>query len=113
MDPTAKDLIRALDLAPHPEGGYFRETYRAPLTLTGLPHAAPRAAHTAIYFLLPGGSFPALHRGASDEAWAHFDGDAVDLHLIDEAGRYACIALGHDYGAGERPQFVVPAGAWQ
>jgi predicted cupin superfamily sugar epimerase len=111
MDATR--LIQSLDLAPHPEGGFFRETYRAPLVLSGLPHGGPRAAHTAIYFLLPAGAFSALHRVASDEVWHHYEGDPIDLHLIDDHGLHTRIALGRDFAIGERPQHVVPAGIWQ
>jgi len=113
MHADATRLIQALDLAPHPEGGFFRETYRAPLIVSGLPHGAPRAAHTAIYFLLPAGAFSALHRVASDEVWHHYAGDPIDLHEIDDRGLHTCIALGHDFAIGERPQHVVPAGVWQ
>jgi predicted cupin superfamily sugar epimerase len=106
-------LVTALELAPHPEGGFYRETWRGSLVLDGLPHGAPRAAHTAIYFLLPAGAFSALHRVASDEVWHHYDGDAVDLHLVDDRGAHRKERLGRDLGAGERPQVVVAAGLWQ
>ena len=111
MDPEARKLIRSLDLAPHPEGGFYRETYRAKIEVH--VHGGTRAAQTQIYFLLPAGAFSALHRVASDEAWHHYDGDPVDLHLIDEAGRHSIVTLGHRYDEGERPQHVVPAGIWQ
>ncbi len=109
----AGEIIASLGLAPHPEGGFYRETHRGSLVLEGLPHGGPRAAHTAIYFLLPVGTFSALHRVRSDEVWHHYDGDAVDLHTIDEAGRHEIIRLGKDLAGGELPQHVVPAGAWQ
>jgi len=113
MNSEAEKLIRLLDLAPHPEGGYFRETHRGALRVTAAgAERGERAAHTLIYFLLPAGTFSALHRVASDEVWHHYDGDAVDLHLIDE-GRHSVVTLGHRYDAGERPQHVVPAGVWQ
>lgn len=106
-------LVAALGLVPHPEGGFYRETWRAALVLEGLPHGAPRAAHTAIYFLLPAGAFSAIHRVASDEVWHHYDGDAVDLHLVDGEGAHEVVVLGRDLARGERPQHVVPAGVWQ
>jgi len=112
MHPDAARLVELLGLSPHPEGGFYRETWRAPLVLGELPQGA-RAASTAIYFLLPAGTFSALHRVASDEAWHHYDGDPVDLHLIDDDGEYMVAALGKDIAAGERPQYVVPAGTWQ
>ncbi len=111
MNEHARVVIEALGLAPHPEGGFFRETFRAPLMMDG--PQGPRAASTAIYFLLPAGTFSALHRVRSDEVWHHYDGDPVDLHTLQEDGRYAVTRLGHDLGRGERPQQVVPAGVWQ
>jgi hypothetical protein len=113
MRPDAADLVQLLALSPHPEGGFYRETWRSPLSLSGLPHTTPRAASTAIYFLLPAGVFSALHRVASDEVWHHYDGDPLDLHEIDDAGRHTVTALGRDLRRGERPQHVVPAGRWQ
>jgi predicted cupin superfamily sugar epimerase len=112
LDPDAQALIDALGLAPHPEGGFYRETYRAAGT-AAVP-AGARAASTAIYFLLPAASLSALHRVRSDEVWHHYGGDPIDLHLIDEeAGTHAVHRLGPDVLAGERPQGVVPAGIWQ
>jgi hypothetical protein len=113
MHPDAADLVQRLGLVPHPEGGFYRETWRSPLSLQGLPHGTPRAASTAIYFLLPAGTFSAFHRVASDEVWHHYDGDPLDLHEIDDAGNYTLVALGRDLNKGERPQHVVPAGKWQ
>lgn len=113
MNEEVLRLVTELGLGPHPEGGFYREMWRAPLVLGGLPHGAPRAAHTAIYFLLPAGTFSAIHRVASDEVWHHYDGDAVDLHLIDDEGQHRVELLGRDLARGQRPQRVVPAGVWQ
>ncbi len=96
-------IVDLLDLAPHPEGGFYRETFRAP---------GPRAASTAIYFLLPAGTFSAFHRIRSDEVWHHYDGDPLELHVVD-GDRHERVVLGRDLASGERPQHVVPAGAWQ
>ncbi len=82
LHPDAVRLIRALDLAPHPEGGYYRETFRAEHVVEAFP-GGQRAASTAIYYLLPAGSFSALHRVRWDEAWHHYGGDPVDLHLFE------------------------------
>jgi predicted cupin superfamily sugar epimerase len=112
MHPDAERLVELLGLSPHPEGGFYRETWRSPLALGELPQGT-RPASTAIYFLLPAGTFSALHRVSFDEAWHHYDGDPVELHLIDEEGTYSFAVLGKDIAAGERPQFVVPAGTWQ
>jgi predicted cupin superfamily sugar epimerase len=110
----ARRLIETLGLAPHPEGGFYRETFRAPLAVVApAGSVASRAASTAIYFLLPAGTFSALHRVRSDEVWHHYDGDPVELHTIDEAGAHAVAVLGRDLARGQRPQAVVPAGVWQ
>lgn len=113
MDETAAKLIERLGLAAHPEGGYFRETYRAPLTLMGLPHGGPRSALTSIYFMLPAPSFSAFHRVRSDEVWHHYDGDPVELFTIDADGHARSEVLGRDLAKGQRPVHVVTAGTWQ
>jgi predicted cupin superfamily sugar epimerase len=112
-DVDAARVVQLLGLAPHPEGGFYRETHRGTLSLTGLPHGAPRSAHTAIYFLLPAGAFSAFHRVASDEVWHHYDGDPLELHTLGDAGAYELVVLGRDLASGERPQHVVRAGVWQ
>ena len=111
LAPEAARLVALLGLAPHPEGGWFRETWRSPLALGSLPHGAPRSASTAIYFLLPAGTFSALHRVASD-------GRGTTTTAIRRAPRlegrvHQTFVLGRDLAAGQRPQHVVPAGAWQ
>jgi predicted cupin superfamily sugar epimerase len=111
MNDDARAVVTSLGLAPHPEGGFFRETFRAPLALDA--PQGPRAASTAIYFLLPAGSFSALHRVRSDEVWHHYDGDPVELHTIGDAGQARVVRLGRDLARGDRPQVVVPAGVWQ
>jgi hypothetical protein len=111
MNDDARALVAALELKPHPEGGYYRETFRSP---THVPASrGERAASTAIYFLLPAGTFSALHRVRSDEVWHHYDGDPVDLHTLEGDGAHAVTRLGRDLARGERPQVVVPAGVWQ
>ena len=114
MTLTARILVDQLKLQPHPEGGFFRETYRDALTLTGLPEgfSGPRSASTAIYYLLERGDMSALHRIASDEVWHHYAGGALTVHVLHPSGRHEVLRLGLDLAAGERPQAVVPAGAW-
>ena len=109
----SQQIVDALGLAPHPEGGFYRETFRAPLALVGLPHGAPRAASTAIYYLLPSGVFSAFHVVASDEVFHHYDGAPLALDVIHPDGRHEAVILGRDLAVGQRPQHVVPAGAWQ
>jgi hypothetical protein len=73
----------------------------------------PRAASTAIYFLLPAGTFSALHRVHADEVWHHYDGDPLELHTVTESGQHSVTTLGGRIDLGEQPQHVVPAGVWQ
>jgi len=110
---TVQEVIEELGLAPHPEGGFFRETFRAPETVTAPFAAVSRAASTAIYFLLRAGDFSAFHRVRSDEVWHHYHGDSLELHTIDAAGRHERIELGPGLKRGQRPQWVVPAGTLQ
>jgi predicted cupin superfamily sugar epimerase len=109
-----QQLIDLLGLEAHPEGGYFTETFRAPLLLDGHEAGQPRHASTCIYFLLPAGSFSAFHAVAgSDEIWHHYLGDPVEIRMIAGNGEHSVTRLGSDLMKGERPQFVVPAGRLQ
>jgi predicted cupin superfamily sugar epimerase len=108
----ARRLIVMLGLQPHPEGGFYRETFRATVTVEK-PPGITRSASTAIYFLLPAGTFSAWHRVMSDEAWHHYAGAAVDLHLLDAPAGHRLVRLGGDVLGGESPQYVVPAGTYQ
>jgi predicted cupin superfamily sugar epimerase len=116
MTKDANYWIEKLGLEAHPEGGYFRQTYKADLMLVkdSLPpeFAGARAASTAIYFLLRGKEFSAFHRLRSDEVWHFYVGSTLVVHVIDEAGRYSEILLGNDPDAGEVLQAVVKAGCW-
>jgi predicted cupin superfamily sugar epimerase len=109
----ARELIARLGLAPHPERGYYAETYRSPLALAGLPHGAPRAASTAIYFLVTR-TEPAtfLHRLRSDELFHLYEGGPLDVLLLRDGRPGEVARLGRDVAAGERPQLVIPAGTW-
>lgn len=110
--------IERLDLRPHPEGGYFRETYRAAETIAGtaLParFVGARPFATAIYFLITRDAFSAFHRIRSDELWHFYAGGAVTLAILDAdgTGRLTTASLGRDPARGESPQVVIPAGAW-
>ena len=109
--PDVERMIRILGLTPHPEGGFFRETFRSALSVGG---GASRSASTAIYFLLPAGACSAFHViGAADEIWHHYGGDAVELHTITPAGDHGIAVLGNRLEEGERPQLLVPAGTLQ
>lgn len=110
---TAREVIESLQLAPHPEGGFFAETFRAPALPAPLPGRGERSASTAIYFLLETGDFSALHVVDSDEAWHHYLGDPVELVCFDREKRLRTIQLGPALARGERPQHVVPSGELQ
>jgi uncharacterized protein len=101
LDPD--EVVRRLGLGPHPEGGFYRETFRSPSLLT-LADGRVRAASTAIYYLLPRGSRSAWHQVASDEVWHHYDGGPLRLYVLGE-GEHRLDAA--------HPQAVVPARAWQ
>lgn len=114
----AKYWIEKLRLEPHPEGGYFRQTYKSELRISPeeLPHTGrfggTRAASTAIYFLLERENFSAFHRLRSDEMWHFYIGSPLAVHVIDPAGDYSSILLGSNAEAGQVFQAVVRAGCW-
>lgn len=104
------DWIRALELLPHPEGGWYRETYRSPLPVD--MGGVERSAATAIYFLLAGNHFSALHRIKSDEIWHFYAGSSLAVEGILADGSRQTWRVGLDLAAGDLPQAVVPAGTW-
>jgi predicted cupin superfamily sugar epimerase len=83
MASRAEELIESLDLAPHPEGGFYRQVYRSPHSVQSHDGRDARSALTAIYFLLPAGEKSRWHRVRSDEIWTHLEGSPVTLHLFD------------------------------
>lgn len=105
--------IAALGLKRHPEGGYYRETYRseARVPKAQLPgdFSGDRTFATSILFLLEGDDFSALHRIKQDELWYFHAGSALAIHVIDPAGRSSCLTLGLDPGRGQQPHAVVRA----
>jgi uncharacterized protein len=115
MKTTARDWIDRLDLMPHPEGGWYRETYRCAesTTAAALPTRFRGARHhaTAIYYLLEEGDFSAWHRIHSDEIW-HVYAGSLELAILTPAGELSRHRLGVDPAAEELPQFVVPHGQW-
>jgi len=116
---TAADVIRLLDLKPHPEGGHFRETFRDVPPPYPPPQAGEgregvgRAASTAIYFLLARGERSHWHRVDAVEIWHWYAGAPLELEISQSEGRIERVTLGDDLASGQRPQAVVPAHAWQ
>ncbi len=106
---SAADVIKLLDLKPHPEGGHFRETFRDALLVAG-----GRAASTAIYFLIARGERSHWHKVDVAELWHHYAGAPLTLQTASaEQGPTVRMTLGPDLVNGERPQAIVPAGVWQ
>jgi predicted cupin superfamily sugar epimerase len=106
---SANDVINLLELKAHPEGGYFRESFRDQSTVAG-----GRAASTAVYFLLARGERSHWHRVDAAEVWHYYAGAPLMLEIAGPAGApINRVTLGPDLAAGERPQAVVSAGAWQ
>lgn len=107
MTGTADRIIRALGLQPHPEGGWYRQTWAG-------PELAGRASGTAIHFLLKAGEVSHWHRVDADEIWLWHAGSPLTLRQAETAaGPARATRLGPDVLAGEQPQALVPAGHWQ
>lgn len=104
---TPAVLIARLGLAPHPEGGWFAETWRHD------PGDGSRGAGSAIYFLLRRGEVSRWHRVDATEVWHFYAGSPLELRVVAGHGDRRTVVLGPDVAAGQRPQAVVPAGAWQ
>lgn len=109
---NAEYYISHLGLTAHPEGGYFRETYRSKEELPFPGFEGNRSYCTSIYFLLKAGQTSALHRIKSDEIWCHHDGDCLEIIEIDEQGKEIITLLGRNIAQGESLQHVVKAGRW-
>ena len=106
---SAAEIMRLLDLKPHPEGGHFRETFRDPHRVD-----SGRAASTAAYYLLARGERSHWHKVDAVEVWHYHAGAPLKLEIaLDANGPVECLTLGADLAAGERPQAIVPTHAWQ
>ena len=112
---NAQELVRHFDMAPHPEGGFYRETYRSAgsIPAEALPaFSGARSYSTAILFLLRQGEVSRLHRIRQDELWHFYLGDPLRLVMISPEGRQAEVVLGQDVTRGQLLQWAVPAGYW-
>jgi predicted cupin superfamily sugar epimerase len=111
-----EELVAHFELQPHPEGGYFRETYRSgdllPAEQLSGEYSGGRNLSTCIYFLLTAQNFSAFHRIQQDEAWHFYHGAPLVLHIIAPDGSYEKHRIGMDFRRGEVPQHVVPGGCW-
>ena len=112
-----QDIIGRLALTPHPEGGFFREVYRAGESIAAdhLPprYSGKRAASTSIFYLLTKETFSTMHRVQSDEIFHFYLGDPVEQLLLHENGTSEVVRLGQNFMDGERLQSLVPHGVWQ
>jgi hypothetical protein len=116
MNPRIKHIVEKLELLPHPEGGYFKETYRSqgiiPKESLTADYKSDRNVSTCIYFMLTSDNFSAFHRIKQDEIWHFYDGSPINLHMITATGEYTNQLIGRDFRKGELPQFIVPGGCW-
>jgi uncharacterized protein len=109
---TVSDIVGHLQMLPHPEGGYYRETYRAQEQAMFENMEGKRNLATAIYFLIEKNNFSALHKIKSDETWHFYDGDALEVIEITEEGEVIKTAIGRNLQQGEVYQYTVKAGRW-
>ena len=109
MESKSTQIIQSLDLIPHPEGGFYKETYRSDekVEIDG----KTKSASTAIYYLLESGDFSGFHRISHDELWHFYEGDPVIIHQFYQ-GKYEVLKVGDGEMSGHKPQVVVPGGAW-
>ncbi len=113
---TVDTLVKELNLLPHPEGGYYKETYRSEgiITQTCLTSdfSGDRNMATGIYFLIEKGNFSALHKIKSDETWHFYYGDTLEVIEIDEQGKLTITQIGSNLQEGETFQYTVKANTW-
>ena len=113
---SVQQLIHQFNLLPHPEGGWYAETYRSKdvIPRESLPtsFSGDRIMSTAIYFLLEQENFSAFHRIKSDECWHFYAGDPLEIFILQPDGAMKIVLLGNDHEAGHSFQYVVPAHCW-
>lgn len=112
----AKELIERYSLLPHPEGGWYKETYKSDefIRANSLPKrfGGDRAFSTAIYFLLEEGNFSAFHRIKSDECWHFYAGGPLLIYVLHNNGSLETVQLGSSIDSGQTFQYIVPANCW-
>lgn len=116
MLPTFEEIMRQYDLRPHPEGGFYRRTYRSAdrIPAGALPSefGSDRPCSTAIYFLLGLNDMSRLHRIRQDETWHFYLGGPLRLVMLDDTGRFTEVTLGPHIQNGQEVQYTVPKGCW-
>ncbi len=113
---SIESIVEQLELLPHPEGGFYKETYRSsgliPKNALTNDFDGDRNYATGIYFLLTSNNFSAFHRIKSDEMWHFYSGSPLSVHVIDEKGNYTKHIISNQLEKGHKPQLVVPANCW-
>ena len=113
---TINQLIEQYNLLPHPEGGWYKETYRSNASIDGAlvseSISGTRSIATVIYFLLSAGNFSAFHRIKSDECWHFYAGETLEIFVLDDAGALTITRLGNNIDRGDCYQYLVPANHW-
>ena len=108
------EIIKELDLKPHPDGGYFKETYRSKGEINEdslhFNYNGKRSFATCIYFLLTSDTFSAFHKIKQDEIWHFYEGSPISLHTISEKGNHSEFIIGRDFNKGQTPQLLVSGG---
>jgi predicted cupin superfamily sugar epimerase len=111
-----QQLIKQYNLQPHPEGGWYKQSYKSTeyISAAALPErfGGDRPFSTAIYFLLEKNNFSAFHRIKSDECWHFYNGDPLEIFVIQHTGKLVTVTLGNDSSKGQLFQYVVPGGCW-
>jgi predicted cupin superfamily sugar epimerase len=114
--PPLNEILTALDLAPHPEGGFYKETYRSEGFIKkdslSAVYSEKRNYATSIYFVITSASFSAFHKIHQEEIWHFYLGSSITIHLISPEGEYSAVILGNDILNGEVPQYVVKGEWW-
>lgn len=110
---TVNEYVKMLGMLPHPEGGWYKESYRSAGKFSGNSEFPDgRNFSTAIYFLIDEGNFSAFHRIKSDETWHFYAGDALEVIELDQKGVLTKTLVGSDLNAGQTFQYTVKAGVW-
>ncbi len=116
MEKRIQEIVAHLEMLPHPEGGFYKETYRSNGVISKnhliSDFSGDRNYSTAIYFLLTSDNFSAFHKIKQDEIWHYYEGASLYVHVIDQEGKYTRYTVGMNLDNDEYPQLVVPAGCW-